>query len=332
MLPDAPRPCQDGARLRLLLGTAEVMAALLGCLEGDALTCPVEPQALAQLRTESPIVALAGDRFVLRRESPVESLGGGEVLDPAAPRARRRDRARVVAELDALEAGDRTVLLDRAGDAGLSLAQAQRRGIDGGVILGDRVLHAARVVAFEAALVSTLGEWHEERPLVAGAPRRDLRRGSLAHLSDRCFDALVARASDAGLVVSEGPRLRLPDFSIALDPDTRAARDAIMADVVAAGLEAPRFVEIQSRAPDLVHLLMDRGELERIGGHIFARSVLTRLTAQVRAHITASGPLKPTDFKGLTGLSRKYAIPLLEWLDSTGITRREGDARVLARP
>lgn len=321
-------PLESGVRVRVLAGTAEEMG-VLDLLGEDALW--PSGQALAQLRLDAPMVLPEGEPFILRRESPVETLGGGRVLDPAAPRARRRDHARVRAELLSLEAGDRGVLLERAGDAGVSAAEARRRGL-AGEALGDRVLAPARVAALEAVFVGALGAWHAENPLASGAPRRALHRGSLAALSERAYDALIARAVAAGVAVVDGPRVRLPGFAVRLSAAEQGRQDALRAAVQAAGLEGPDWAALAAAEPALLQLLLEAGAVQKVGEHALSREALDGLVGAVRGWFGAHDTLTPADFKELSGLSRRHAIPLLEWLDAQRVTLRDGDLRRLRPP
>lgn len=333
-LPGAP-PLQSEDRVRVLIGTAEVMATL-SVLSADGLG--VEADALAdgqagfvQLRCDEPLVALPGDRVVLRRESPVTTLGGGLLLDPWAPRARRRDRPTAVAQLEALLAGDRGVLLIRAGESGLGAAEQRSRGLPAGagVSLGDRCFDPARVAAWELRLTEALVAWHREHPLLPGAPRRELHGAVLPQVSERAFDALVARLAEAGALVLEGPRLRAQGFSVHLGPEELRVLEQLEAAAAAGGLEGARYAELFARSPALLHLLIERGTLMRAGEAVYARAVLEGLAERVRALLLEKGEMSPGDFKELSGLSRRGAIPLLEWLDEQRVTLRKGDVRVL---
>ena len=323
-LPAAPT-LPDGARVRLLSGTAEVMA-VLSVLDGDELA-PGQDH-LVQLRTEAPVVLLPGDRLVLRRESPVETLGGGQVLDPWAPRARRRDHARVADELRALMAGDRRVLLARAGDTGLSPARAALLGVEGGTALGERLLHPDRVASLHAALLEALDAWHRDRPLTPGAPRRDLRRGPLAHLDDRAFDALVALAAGQGELELEGPVLRRAGFTVRPTSAQQATLSALRDEVRAGGLDGVTAGPLLAREADAFMLLVAQGALVRMGDRVVDAALLQPLLVQVQAWFDHHPAMSPAEFKDLSGLSRRMAIPLLEWLDASGRTVRQGDQRL----
>ena len=331
-LPDAP-PLSTGDRVRVLAGTAETLAvfAPVAAAGSDAPADPWEPgtEGFVQLRTDHPLVLLPGDRLILRRESPVTTLGGGTVLDPWAPRVRSRSRRSHAHELARLHAGTTDVLLHRAGDLGLDATELALRGCDPGVRLADRHVHPDRVDRLSRSLLDALRAWHTAHPLADGAPRRDLHGAALSHLSSAMFDALVARLAEAGELVLEGPRVRCADFSVELSPAQAEARAALLADLQAAGPAARRFAEVLAQSPDLVALLLSRGVLVRYGDLVTTRTVLDQVTAEVRAFLEREGRMQPTDFKALFGLSRKHAIPLLEWLDSSRLTVRDGDARIL---
>lgn len=330
LLPDAP-PLDDGARVRLLIGTAEVLAVvqtISAPAPGAGLAPPLMPgeALLAQLRTDAPVVAEAGDRFVLRRESPLQTLGGGEVLDPQAPRLRRRDLARGQAELLALLDGDQRPLLDRAGDLGLSQSDPRAPGL--GAPLGDRRLHPERLARLHARLSAALDAWHAEHPLASGLGRRELHMATLPQLSERLFDALVQQAAEAGQVELEGPRLRRAGWQPRLSPADQAQLSALYAKVRAAGAEGPRLSELGA-PPPLVQLGLERGELQRVGERLLHRDTVQHIKDVVIAHLLATGSLSAGDLKGLLSLSRQHAIPLLEWLDQQRITQRKGDLRAL---
>ncbi len=331
-LPAAP-PMDPGARVRLLVGTAEVMAV------ADPLDDPQRPVAPGesrwlQLRCAEPLSCLPEDRFVLRRQSPVTTLGGGEVVDPWAPRVRRRYAERAVALLERIAAGDPLARLDRAGPFGLSRAETLERLGElptEAVRLADRQLSSEAVAELEQGLLADLARTHERRPLSTGIGRRVLRRGRLAELEAPAFDALVERLAAAGELVVVGPRLRRPDWRVRLTPSQQAAVDGLLAGLVARGLDCPDIKEVVEELEDgeeLVALLVERDQVERIGGRLYARGPLDTLVIDVRAALAAEDALTPKRFKELTGLSRRGAIPLLEWLDARKVTRRQGDVRV----
>ena len=334
---DSAVPLEAGARLRVLAGTAETLAVFVP-VHADNTPPAQSPEGwapgtsgLVQLRTDHPLVVLPGDRLILRRESPVTTLGGGVVLDPWAPRVRTRNRLSHTLALRRLQAGDRDVLLDRAGDLGLTADQARTRGTSMGVRLGDRCVHPDRVARLSSRLLDALSAWHDRNPLADGAPRRDLHGAALAHLPAAMFATLIQRLAEGGELVLSGPRLRLSTFEVCLSPAQKAQTDAILTDVSSAGPAALRFLDVLKRSTELVSLLLSRGQLVRYGELVSSPEVLDEVRERVAAFLDTEGRMAPTDFKAMYGLSRKHAIPLLEWLDSTRLTVRDGDARVRRR-
>ncbi len=324
---------EAGTRVRLLLHTAETLAV------ADPLDPPGQPVSPGttrwlQLRLSQPVAMLPGDRFVLRRESPITTLGGGEVVDPWAPRIRRKDAHRAVDLLEQMAAGDNLARIERQGPAGMPLTEAKERfGCvpDGAACLGDTLFLEPRVEQMAAHLEQELSRWHKAHPLGTGAPRRTLHRGLVAGLEARAFEALVERVSQEGRVVLDGPRVALAGHKVELSEADQAAIDALMKRLGEAGLAPPATQEILEGSgitEEHLALLLGRGTLERIEGRLVRGDHLDGLAASVRAFLAEKGTLSTGDFKALTGLTRRHAIPLLEWLDARGITCRKGDVRV----
>jgi selenocysteine-specific elongation factor len=329
----SPEPLADGLQVRFLSGTSEHIGRLFVAAEGAT----IEPGAPlpAQIRLDAPAVLWPGDRFVVRRASPLETLGGGEVVDPWAPRLRPRDRAAHGLAAAALKAGDHSIWLLRAGPGGLPRADALSRGVaDLGVSLGDRVLSVPDAAAHHEALIERLGAFHRDHPLEPGAGRRELRAGRLAALPDRSWEDLLARAEQRGEVVAEGAVIRLSAFAIRLGPEAAATRAAVEALFATAGPGGADAADLARAMPGLdtgpyVRMLEGAGLIVAVPGIGWASATaLDRVRSDVRAWFAMHDALRPADFKELTGLARKGAIPLLEWLDRQRLTRRQGDVRV----
>ncbi len=318
----------DGAAVVALLGTREV-AGRAHVIGADLV--PSGAEVFVQLHLSEALPCLPGDHFVLRRPSPAATLGGGTVLDPWAPTARHRDDARVHTELSRLAAGDRLVLLERC--PGLVDAQVRARGIEGlGVRMGDRHFAPSTVAVLERALVAGLAAAHAAEPLSPGINRKAAQVGPLRMLEERAFLGWLEGQAAKGAVVLEGGRVRLPSWTVTLDSTQTAwCRDTVRA-ATAAGYEGIESAAEIAARDALLFLLRDRGEIELVGGRIYAKSVLDRLVVAVRSHFAHASAMDPAAFKELTGQSRRTAIPLLEWLDAQGVTRRVGDSRILALP
>ncbi len=331
---DAVEPLEDGSPIRFLLGTAERLGRLYFASEVDELS-PGETVP-AQVRLDAPLACLPGDRFIIRRTSPLETLGGGAVVDPWTRRMRRKRRQAWGEQTLRLSAGERRVWLERAGEEGLAPAEwAQRGGADAeGEDLGGRLFTAPVVARLEGALLEALLAFHDEHPLSLGAQLRELRRGRLGHLTERVFDALVQRLARHSRVEVDGPMVWVTGFEVVLSPEQESLAARIQATLGAAGLEGvkPKDLHKAHGEPEvaaLIRLLELRSEVEQVAAVGWVRrDVLDALRDSVVSWFGDNEVLEPGDFKQLTGLSRRAAIPLLEWLDRSRLTRREGNARV----
>lgn len=332
MVPGAPT-LEDGVGVRLLLGTAEAVGRVHLACDEDVLEAG--RTYAAQLRLDAPVSALPGDRFVLRRTSPVETLGGGVVVDPWAPRLRRRRREAHGDEIDRLAAGEVGVWLERAGETGLPEAAWTHRS--GGVALG-RVLsgvrfHAGILERLEQVLLRELAAFHESFPLRRGAGRRELLRERLAHLPEKVFDALIDALAERGAVVLDGAVVRLPDFAVTLSDADAKLRERLLAAFHEAGLEGLTRKKVAAGFPEpaveaLLHLLEHEGALVAVPsvGWVLGASI-EELRRALAAWFVDHDMLTAQDFKALSGQPRRTAIPLLEWMDRGGLTRRDGEGR-----
>lgn len=321
---------EEGVAVRVLSGTSERGARLHLAEPGDGV--PPGFDGWVQLRLDAPLPCLPGDRVVVRRPSPADTLGGGRIVDPWATRARAKDRAERAARLSRLDGGDRGAWLAAAGEQGLAPGEVAERGVTGGVALGDRLFDVGVVGTLSTALAAAVRDWHAAHALARGAPRRDLRRGRLGHLPERVFDALLERGVAAGELVLEGPLVRHRDFRVTLDPVASAVREAVWAALQEAGLLGRTDRDLAALGPEgpaLVRLLEADGSVRDVPGIGWVPTArLDALEAAVRTFFETHEALTPGDFKDLAGLTRKSAIPLLEWLDRRKLTRRDGDRRV----
>ena len=310
----------------VLHGTREVAARMLpldceGLEPGEA--------CFVQLHLAEALPCLPGDRFVVRRTSPSVTLGGGVVLDPWAPVVRRKRQTETATELRRLAQGDARVFLERAGLAGLSEAECRAKATSHlGIGIGERRYADGVVARLRAFLLDALAERHATEPLMPGVNRKAVQIGPLKALDERTFLSFLDAEAATGTVVLEAGRVRLAGWHVVLNPDQEAWRAAVTASAEAAGFDGSDLPGERADRDALVFLLRDRGEIELIAGRVFAASVLRRLGSEVEAFLRVNPTLDPAAFKALTGQSRRTAIPLLEWLDAHGVTRRLGDVRV----
>lgn len=356
LLPGAP-PLEHGAPLHLHVGAAETTGRVL-LLERDPKTGRrrrlLEPGAriFARLEWTGPLPVVWGDRFVVRRFSPVETIGGGVILDNASPRRepwpahQARLRALLSGELEQALAAvsaparyglswDR--LVTRLGRPGEPIRAAAARLSAAGVVrvLPDRVVAADRWVASLSVIEQRLAAYHKENSLQPGAPRGPLRTGPFPGAPAGFFEALLQELAASGKVVVEGETVRLATHGLRRSTQEQEAHDLLLARYDQAGLEPPRFSEIAAdlpvdagRARLLLRNLLREGALIAMTPELaVARSALAELEKTLAARKADNPWLTVGDLKTLAGLSRRHAIPLLELLDQRGLTRREGDRR-----
>lgn len=341
-------------RVRFHHGSAEILGRV-ATLEDKEIVGGAS--GYAQLRLESPYAAAPGDRFILRRYSPVVTLGGGVVID-AAP-DKHRSGADIVARLARLEGGDdgaRVVEWVRAaGIAGLDRQQLQRRFVRTSAVIhqllatgsGDRgeltVLDGSIPRAIwrpmfeelETELVEQVGEYHRRYPLRDAAPKEELRARVAAEPPVDVLDAALGQlvADDRLRTGSDG--YAFVDHIVRLPAQAAATRDAIVESFSNGGLSPPGLEQALAAAGgdvterrEILHHLLREGHLVRIKEDLVLHAdALTRLRDELAARFARGDQFSVAEFKDWAGISRKFAIPLLEYLDSQRITRRVGDAR-----
>ena len=356
LLPDAPRPLANRARIRFHLGTSEVLARVV-LLDREELT-PGE-QTYVHLRLESPSAALPRDRYVIRSYSPALTIGGGTILDPNPPRERRA-RAKVIEHLRVLERGspeDRVerhllaasftpVSLDELRartdlDQG-TVAESLRRLMERGsaVPVGTRgeagALHVQGITQLEKDVVAHLQEFHAKEPLKDGLAKEELRSKLPAQLSPATYGWLLARLAEAAQIAVERDKVRLaghrPTLSAAeeeLKGKIEAAfRGAVFQPATPDGILANLSAD-RKWAQAVFRRLVDDGVLVKIKEDLFLhRDHYQELRRRVLSHFQTQSSINVGTMKDLFGVSRKYAIPFLEHLDDIRITRRQGDERV----
>ncbi len=341
LLGRADRALATGARVHLHVGTAEGVARVV-LLEGDELA--PGGQAYALLYPAEPLAVAAGDRFVIRRISPVTTIGGGTVLDVG--RRYRRHEGKGLAVLAVRERGDprelvRAALAGELPAAAAPDAAAQVRELvaAGEVVpVGDGLWHER--AAFErlgSRVAATLAAYHARFPLRLGIPKEELRRSLWPSLEPRASNDLVERLRADGLVAVEGERVAAAGWRASPPPALAAAADRLVADLEAAGLAPPQLTAALRTAgvppadsDELLRWLADSGRIVRVADDLaFARGPLEAAVARVRTHLAGGATATMAELRDLLGVTRKHAVPVGEWMDRVHITRRQGDVRRL---
>lgn len=349
LLPGAPG-LRHGARVRVHQGTGDTAARVSFSairVSADASWVPVAPgaqvvavpaggQAFARLRLAMPMVLTRGDRFVLRFPAPARTIGGGVVLDPQPPRGGVRRGGAAARFLRLSEASLREVVAlwaDEAGLAGVTMTDVARRA---GVAPVDLtgfpsviVSETARAKAV-ADVGSLLSAFHAAHPGEPGMPREEVRSRAAHGASPATFESILAAAS-----VENTDRLALPSHRPAVTGDETRAKEGVLRVLLAAGLQPPDLHGLAAAAsvpaPLLTQVLHTLGREKRVVKLTeiwFHADVLMALKVQV-GKMGAGATFDVAAAKAQFGVSRKFAIPLLEFLDRERVTRRVGDRRLV---
>jgi selenocysteine-specific elongation factor len=350
LLPDASIALKQNDEIDFFTGAAELPARIT-LLDRERLD-PGE-SAWVQFRFRTPLAVLRNDRFIVRRPSPSETLGGGEIIDPNPPR-HRRFRPETIAALETLAAGAPDEILLQtleqrpleikelmAGAAGLSAAQvdealAQLIAEGDAVVLGkpgrgpgatDFVIATSLLRSLTEQISAALHSYHASQPLRPGLAREEARR-RLGITQPRLFDDLIATVAGDGELIDDGATLRLPRFRMTLDPTRRAAADQYLAAIRAQPYTPPGPHE-HGLDPETLAALEHLGEVTKVAdGVYFAPEAWDALVQGTLAFIESNGSMTLSQFRDHFGTSRKYAQAALEFLDQLKYTRRVGDDRV----
>ena len=359
LLKSAPRILRSRSRVHLHVGTAEVLARVV--LLGQAELAP-GGESFAQLRLESPTLALPTDHFIVRSYSPAMTIGGGRIVDSLPHKHKLREGTQVVAQLEKLSVADEperiALLVEMAGERGMNYAElAARSGSNDDTIkrAADSWVKTKRLVAAVAKPLlliartdfenlakqvrALLKTFHTRSPLESGMGREEVREKIFANLPPEIFRAVLAQLIERNEVVAEKDLLRLATHRVALSAEEQAAKDHLAEIYARAALQPISLEEAigqagsqfgidVARATRFAQMLINSGELIKVADLVFHRSALDGLRETLQQHKAEHGAkLDVGTFKDLTGISRKYAIPLLEYLDRQRVTRRVGEAR-----
>jgi selenocysteine-specific elongation factor len=355
LLHSAPK-LKQRSRVHFHAGTSETVAELV--FYGQKDLAPGQ-SAFAQLRLQDDVLVLPGDRFIVRQFSPVTTIGGGVVLDPLARRPALRDAGRA-AFLETLERGDRAEILMAMAERallGISLEEITART----GWLEDEIRSLAKTLADtgRAKIVSAeplvllsgntfdevrqkiavkIEKFQKENPLLPGISREDLRSSVGRRVRPETFRAALDDLLVQKKLEAQGEIVKRAGSTISLDPEEARAKEQIEKAFATAGLAVPAVKEVLSKLPVeakraekiLQILLREKGLIRVTPELIFHRDALAQLRDRLSVFKKTKGErISVPVFKELTGVTRKYAIPLLEYLDRERVTRRVGDERVI---
>ena len=354
-LSSSPNPLKHRTEVHFHHGSREILARLF-FLDRDKL----EPgdTAVCQVRFPKALPGVFGDRCIVRSFSPLQTVAGGRIINPQGRKVKRHSR-----ELETLNAlgsmsGDELLLaqLRLAGRAGLTVPEL-RIMTDMESKLLDKTLQTlgGRQLAFQfdredkryvgADVLESLGdecqaylaEYHKREPMRQGLSRAELLSGFGRGMHPKLVHFVVERMVKAGQVVLEGDILRLPDHVVSLASDQTGLRALMETTYVEAGVMPPTtkaFLEENGLAAkdvaQMYRLLMEEGVLIKVSEEFYySRTAMEDLIGRVREFFAGNQEMGPQDFREISGLTRKFAIPVLEYLDKEKITMRIGDKRQL---
>jgi selenocysteine-specific elongation factor len=359
------RTLKQRTRVHFHQGTGDTVAEVILL---DRLEQLPGESALAQLRLQEPALLLPGDRFILRQFSPLATIGGGVVLDALAARHPPRETAvhgapsepTVATFLETLEVGRPVEVLAALAERapqGLDLAEivartgwleSEARQAAETLAAAGRIrtvnehplvmVAAAGFSALRKKIGAEIESFHAANALQAGIQREELRARTAAKVKPEAFRAALEELAADGVIELAGDIVRRKAAAVTLQPEEARAREQIEAAFAIAGLAAPSSKEVLAhlpveprRAERLLHGLLHEHTLVRVSSElVLHRQALADLLARLQAHKERNGErISISTFKELAGVSRKYAIPLLEYLDRGRTTRRVGDERVI---
>jgi selenocysteine-specific elongation factor len=352
-LPGNDKPFETGVRVHVHHGTREVLGRVL-LMDGQA---EIEPggRCFAQIRLEEPLAPRYGDRFIVRSYSPVYTIGGGTVLDALPPRRthlRESERA-LLSSLAARDlSGAATGLLasrgvpmtsaEVAGALGLPRAgvaddlnkaslERMKVGPDTYFVTGEGLDH------LYAGIEAQLLQYHEQHPLATGIAAGALRDRVDRRVAPKVFDAVLERAAERGLVRLAGGQVRHPQAAAAALAEEDAALAALEPVLEAQGLATGTVAELSEMtgvepavARKALTKLVAAGRVVRLGPEMhFARSSVDAAKDRIVSYLQEKQTMLAKDARDILGTSRKYVVPLLEYFDAQGVTKRDGDVRTL---
>ncbi len=346
VLGGAPHPLRHRSQLLLYHGTAEILVEVI-LLDADELRPGAE--GWAQIYSTQPLVTLPGDRFILRRPSPAETLAGGVIVD-SMPRRHRRHDATVLQDLALRERQDPALavtselakhpfglkpveLARRLGAPPERLAEIVRRlsAERAAVEVGGLVLSAAAWERLAARVVAALKTHHAAHPLRAGMSKEELK--SRTGIPPALFGETLARMVSERAVVERAGEAALPDHHPRLLPEQEAAAVAAVRELDAAPFNPPplsEWAQGHRLPPAVLDYLVAAGRIVRVNDDtVFSRAAYDQAVSRIRAHLQANRKVTVAEARDLLHSSRRYVLPLLEWLDAQKVTRRVGDDRIL---
>ena len=354
LLKNSTRTMKTGTRIRFYNTTQEATGrvTLIGKTElqpGD--------EGYIQFRLESPVLVQHGDRYIIRFYSPLETLGGGMVLNPRPRRHKTRTMPESVKNLTILEKGT----LDEK--LGLLIASRALAGMEEpeliGAVAADKseianalsslvqkkivlrsdalYIHATHLAELEKRILQAVADFHQANSLKPGMDKEELRGMLKVRLHPKLLNVTVDGMVKKKMLDADGSKLKVPGFKPAVGKDSGAIKDKIVEAITQGGTQPPvredlpALLGIPERdARDLVKLLADEGRLVRVNDSLYVtKDTIDAVRNGLTAFLQEKKEITMAEFRDLANTSRKFAVPLMEYFDSQKLTQRVGDKRVL---
>ena len=319
-LPDAPE-IEDGTRVRLLFGASEALGKCV-VLNSENHT----DTRFVQIRLDTPHLLCRGDRCIVRWESPLITLGGGVVLDPYAPKVRQKNKLEQFDWLMRINNGDDSALLERVGFQSRTIQEAVLLNITG-TQLGQHVYADDTIESLLNKIDEFILNWHQQHPLKSGLSVGVLQ-AAIPFLSKEAIQHLSTLALELGRLQVKKGLLHHPTFAVTLNLAQQTEIDKILQQLKVAGLEGLALNTFKDIPTEIIGYLLDNAWVIRVQTQLLHPQHLQYLTQQLSEFFQDNAELSTTDFKTITQLSRKFSIPLLEWMDENQKTLRRGDTRL----
>ncbi len=355
-LDSAPKRLQNRTKVRFHCGTSEIIATVI-LLDRDNLS-PGD-QCFAQFRLERPAVVLSKDRFVIRSYSPIRAIGGGYILNPL-PLKKKRFSRDVLQELSILNKGPDKAIVEQyirgsglkgLSKAGLSfLANLSKKDLDeiiAGLISDSLIfkvdieneifIHVEFYNKAKEEIVIILADYHRRFPLKEGIVKEELRSKMASIMKEKLFNCLINDMIQDTVIVRERDIIRAKDHQVRLPQDQEELLSQIDEIYLNGGLEPPYFKDLgpditEKGGRDLLEIMVKDETLIKVKEELyFHKKVIEELKGRLVGFIRGKGEITTPELKKLTGVSRKYTIPLIEYFDKSQLTVRVGDKRVLRK-
>lgn len=350
------KPIKNRTRIRFHAGTSEILGNLI-LLETDQLS--PGKSGFAQIRLDSPVVAIKADRFVIRSYSPVRTIGGGHILNPIPPK-HKRFKTDIVQGLNQIAASSpEDIILHHirhSGYSGISfsdlliMTNTREKNLDtliGGflskkeVLLFDRenrlYIHSMSMTHLKEEILRYLKEYHSLFPLKTGIPKEELRSRFPQALEVKVFNLAIQQMLLEKSIIQEEQTIRIASHVVSLGRDQVDLKKIILDTYRKSTLSPPYFKELvkemdldPKQGRDVLMVLVDEGELLKVKEDLFFHSgAVNHFRKKLVEFIEKKGQISTPELKEMAGVSRKYIIPLIEYFDSKNITIRVGDVRRL---